>query len=298
MLDEIIEYSEYTCNLNTDHVMRLMPEVFKWKNRMSGLTRALLIIARKELTDRGYFSEAIDSKEQVIDDVKQALREWLGFVNETDAILSKYDSWLKKYYISRIQTEEDERVKPWGEIEKKNSQYEKKLFSDKKTERNDMLAVTYEGIIADAIYMGPLEQYYLVCKDGFGEKLSKNGKTIDSQKKKDAEKIDNVLKLVCTYLIRKRYTGNMANRVNNAELANWTQNREIFKGEYFKGMKFADKNLITKKTIANNYTKVIICPEFITEYDFRIIRKEELAALPEAYIIFSDVGAGKPLIRI
>ena len=90
----------------------------------------------------------------------------------------------------------------------------------------------------------------------------------------------------------------MANRVNNAELANWAQNREIFKGEYYKDMKFAGKDLIIKKTIANNYTKMIICPEYIKEYDFRIISLDEIDNVPNGYEVFSDCGAGKPLLKI
>lgn len=298
MLDENMEYNEYICDLESDNIVRLMPEIFKWKNRMTGLTRALLIIARKELDDRDYFSENTVNRTQIIEDVKQVLREWLGFSDESGEKLSTYNSWLKRYYAERIQTPEaKDTVKPWSEIEKKKKQYGKKLFSDKKSEKNNILAITYESIIADAIHMGPLKQYYLICKKGYDECLYKMGKQINPKGKKGAEHLDNILKLICVYLIKKKYTGNMANRINNAELGNWAQHKEIFKSEYYKGINYAGKDLIIKKTIKKIYGKYIVCPEYLLAYDFRIITADELDDIPSGYELFSDCGAGKPLLK-
>lgn len=277
-------------------MVRLMPEIFKWKNRMTGLTRALLIIARKELADRCFFSEDTENRMQIIEDVKQILSEWLGFHDKSGMQLSNYDSWLERYYADKIYGDgSDDKIKPWSEIEKKKQQYGKKLFSNKKADKNDMLAITYERIIADAIYLGPLRQYYLSCRQGCGERLYKKGKKINPDNKKGAEYIDNILKLICAYLIKKNYTGNKANHINHADLAHWAQNREIFKGEYFKDMEFSGQKLIMKKTISNHYTKMSICPEYLKEYEFQIIPLSEKERMPDGYEVFADAGAGKPL---
>lgn len=297
MLNEIKEYEEYTCDLCSNDTVRFVPEIFKWKNRMSGLGRAMTIIARKELTDRGYFLDCTDnSKENIRNNVRQVLIEWLGFDNENEEKTSNYNSWLKEYYISNIENSNDDTpIKTWSDFEKKKKQYSQKMFDKKITEQNTMLAITYDKVIADAIFWGSLREYYLVCKVGYEKGLTKNGKIINTTSSVGEKRIESVLKLISAYLVKKTYTGNVANLVSKTELAHWTRNKSIFKGGYFKGIRYKGNDLVTNKTIANNSSKIIIFQEYLDDYDFHLVAREEFESVSEGYVFFSDYGAAFPL---
>ena len=85
---------------------------------------------------------------------------------------------------------------------------------------------------------------------------------------------------------------NNANRVNNAELANWAQNREIFKGEYYKGFTYDGRALVVKNTIANCYTKISIDAAYLATYDFHVVECGDVKTVPEGYCCFFDGGTG------
>ena len=257
MLDEIKEYQEYTCNPLLREGVRLNADILFDKGHFNGLGRALTIIAREEMEKRGYF-DLQEEDMTIIEEVVCTLKEWLGFIQEDEETISKYDSWMKKYY-----NDHNENVSSdWDKfVKSRKSQYSKRLFTERiLTEKDTKLEVTYDKVIADAIFQGPLKRYYLICKKGFEQDLYKKSKN-DSAKKlnpklaTDSRLIDNILRLICVYLIKKNYTGNISNNVNLTDLAHWAQNRSVNHGGYFDGLKYKRKNLIISKTIGKNYTK-------------------------------------------
>ena len=297
MLDEIKEYQEYMCDPSAEEGVRLNPAILFDKKHFNGLGRALTTIARGELDRRGYFGLQ-EEDFSIVEEVIFVLKEWLGFGQNGEKTISKYNSWMGKYY---IEYEENVTV-DWDKFVKdKKSQYGKGLFSDKiLTEKDTKLEVTYDKVVADAIYQGPLKRYYLVCKKGFEQDLYKTSKKtfdkrLNSKLATDSRLIDNVLKLICVYLIKKGYTGNIFNNVNLTDVAHWSQSKSINHGGYYDGLKYKGKKLIISKTIGKNYTKKSVCKDFMEIYDFKIIEASQFSGVEEGYTFFSDLGTGKPL---
>lgn len=310
MLNEIKAFEEYTCDLSTKKACRLNEIVFKNKNNLNGLSGAMTVIARGELGLRGYFQASEDKQGEIIKQVIECLREWVGFAEDSSEIITKYNGWLKRYYEERIISLDNSKgktqIKPWDRIKKdKQKQYEAVLINtscDVKEHSN--LAITYERIVADAIFLGPLKRYYLVFRTGAISSLTKNKKPMDPKKPKNGEQIENTLKLISAYLIKKRYTGNNANVVNNADLANWAQCYNIFhdgcvnkkKNGYFDGIMYKNDPVFTHSiTVANNRAKIIVNSDYIKDFDFKIVPEGEFSGVEEDYVFYSDNGCGVPL---
>lgn len=300
MLDEIKEYQEYTCDPLDDKGVRLNAEIFFNKGHFNGLGRALTIIAREELNKRGYFSSQEEDM-TIVEDVIRALKEWLGFVKEDTAAISDYNAWLEKYFNAHKKDDAHKKGSTidWDSFVKlKKSQYGKGLFTDKiLTDKDTKLEVTYDKVVADAINQGPLKRYYLVCKKGFEQDLYKKSKKdadkrLNPKLKTDSILIDNILRLICVYLIKKEYTGNLSNNINLTDIAHWAQNKSINNGGYYDGLKYKRKNLILGRTIGKNYTKKSVCKEYMDAYDFKVIDASVFKTLEDGYTFFSDLGVG------
>lgn len=107
MLDEFREYEECTCPLDGSVMPRLLPANFAVGD--GGLRRALTIVARKELMERGYFDAGQKKQAQILPEVKQVLKEWMGLSKDTDESVSSYDGWLKRYHHTYMESIRDAR---------------------------------------------------------------------------------------------------------------------------------------------------------------------------------------------
>ena len=300
MLNEIKEYEELTGAISSGVACRLNVEVFKRKDRMSGLGRAMTIIARYELEKREYFTAPKEKQKVIVEEVVQCLKEWIGFA-ESDNELTAYNSWLKRYYTEIILplSEDAKAIKPWEKIEKeKKKQYAGKLmdptrdvsdYSNKK--------ISYEQVIADAVYYGPLKRYYMVFHPEVLQSLTKNGKAMDYKKKKNREQLENLLRLVAAYLIKKSYTSNEENIVGFADVANWAQCYAVFKqaSGYFKEIRYEKELVLETKTIAGNETKIILNKGFLEDFGFKVVEEHCFSAPENGYTFIADMGAGQPL---
>lgn len=114
-------------------------------------------------------------------------------------------------------------------------------------------------------------------------------------KKQDKDYMESILKLICVYLIEKEYTGNEYNRLNKAELGNWAQKSEIFKGSYYRDFKYKGEDLEESRTIGKNFLKIKLNPAYLKDYDFQIVEEKHWGDIPDGYCCFSDQGAGKAL---
>lgn len=309
MLNEIKAFDEYTCELSSGNICRLNEEVLKNKNHLNGMTGAMTVIARAELDNRGYFQASESEQRDIIEQVIECLREWVGFADESTKMITSYCNWFKKYYESRIiplDTSEDKtQIKPWEKIkkEKKNGYEDVLVNTTCDVDENSNIKITYERIVADAIFFGPLHRYYLVFKEEAINSLTNNKKQMDPKKKKSGEKIENALKLISLYLLKRAYTGNTANVINNADLANWAQCYTIFhdgcagKKGYFNGIKYNENPLFSNMTVAGNVSKLIVNPNFLSDFDFRIVLENDFEGVSDGYVFYSDLGAGFPLAR-
>ena len=300
MLDEFREYKEYTCDIDDEKPIRFDTRTFLHNNELRGLSRALKIIARKELQDRGYFEQECNDREKIIEEVKNVLIRWTGFSDGlNDSCLKQYYSYLLKKYYDEYKP--DEEISQEEIQKKKTKQYRVKVFDDSSnTGKNNYKMTTFDNSVADAIAEGPLHRYYLVCRKGADKLLNNNGRMLDPSQKKNGEQIDAIFKLIALYLIQKRITGNTYNYVNNAELGNWTHKYAITKDDYFKSkgkiLKYKDKEISQSiKTLSGNVSKIQICPEYLEAGQFRIVEEKDFNGVEEGFTFYSDQGAGKKL---
>lgn len=110
-------------------------------------------------------------------------------------------------------------ISAWSKFRSKKSSYQKALFTDRlpkeelSVNNNDSKAITYEKIIADALDMGPLERYYLVCEESALQAISDRSKHAQ----------DLILKTTSAYLLEKKNCGTDQDYVfvNLTDIANW-----------------------------------------------------------------------------
>jgi len=322
MLNEIREYEQYQevfCSEEDINKFRLMPYVFFKKNHRNGLRRALTIVARKALENRNYFqTEDISLQKNIIDEVKDDLKIWCGFVETDERTTIK--PWLSHYY--ELTNKTNEKFEKWGSFKRYfNSSFNKSFFqSALETDKNSIYEISYDGVIAEAIYFGKLKRYYLVCKKNGVD----NFKVLDSDgvsyrpfdnRKKDLEKIDYIRKFVAAYLLKQKFTAyhNNYNIINNADLANWTQYSDIFKVTFFNQVTYKDKPIYEREPYwvyniddaedyeddsksSKKFKKWQKCKpneNYISDYDFSVISEEEFDKdkLSEGYVFYSDAGS-------
>ena len=313
MLNEIREYTEYTSAIEDMPVLRLMPELFMEKNKLRGLVRAMTVVARAELERVGYFEAPLEQQRELIEGVIAKLRQWCGFGEDVQNNLEQdeaADAWLKCYYEKAIEPLGRPGTLSWAEVvKKKEKQFETTIVGavNKSSETDTMLAISYEKVVANAVHIGPLKRYYLVCREGAEEALESNGNKLrvygKKRKQKDCEKADNVLRLVAAYLLKQRLTGTEANQVNMTDLGYWAQNKKVCDSEYFRsvnkgkeyGIQYKKKRIYSSETIKKNITKIVVNPQYLADFDFQLVEEEEFAGVASGYTFFSDFGAGKPL---
>ena len=160
MLNEIKEYEQYTILPATPKESRLACVNFLKKTKdsvsLSGLERAMTTIARYYL-----FNLNLDETS-----VEEVLKAWCGFNhNENIAEISRdINGWLKRL-IQLMKTNKSNAEKADLALEKlsnKNKQFGKSPLNTNSIE-NNFKEITYEGVIANALTMGRLENYCLIC---------------------------------------------------------------------------------------------------------------------------------------
>ena len=119
-----------------------------------------------------------------------------------------------------------------------------------KTDSNDIKAITYEKIIADAFYKGPLKRYYLCCNK---ESLL-NGFT---EKEKDI-----ILKTIASYLLNKNYniTGQQWVFINKTDIVNWLKN--IHKVDNYK----LNATIFQTQKLGGNIVKLCVNEDWISHF--------------------------------
>ena len=322
MLNEVREYEQYQEVFSSEEdidKLRLMPYVFFKQNHRNGLRRALIIVARKALENRYYFqTEDLSLQVKIIDEVKDDLKIWCGFEKKNEK--SAIRPWLSYYY--ELANKTNEKFEKWDSFKRFfNSAFNKSYFqSALETDKNSIYEISYDGVIAEAIYFGKLKRYYLVCKKNGVENfkvLDSDGKSYRSfdNRRKDLEKIDYIRKFVAAYLLKQKFTAyhNTYNIVNNADLANWTHYSDIFKAIFFNKITYKDAPIYEREPYwvysineeegneddsksskkLKKWQKCKPNENYISDYDFSIISEEEFDKnkLPEGYVFYSDAGS-------
>ncbi len=320
MLNEIREFEQYQevfTDIEDIEKYRLIPSVYfrkgkGKKQKTNGLVRPMTIVARKALELREYYqTKDVVSQKEIIENVKNDLRIWCGFTEQDSSI--GIQPWLRQYYALSKQNNNNH-----GDYEsfcERDKYYSIGIFdSALENDRNTINTINYEKIIADAVFLGPLKRYYLVCKpngmeylealnsDGLGYRHFQNGI-------RDNRNIDYLRKFVAAYLLTQQNTiyHNKYNIVNNVDLGNWTQNTTISKGESFK---FTYKGtpmyqtepywssdpdeVIDRETKKQNNVKCSPNPQYLSDYNFRIISEGDFVKSEveeNGEVFYSDMGS-------
>ena len=293
MLNEIKEYEQYTILPATPKESRLACVNFLKKTKdsvsLSGLERAMTTIARYYL-----FNLNLDETS-----VEEVLKAWCGFNhNENIAEISRdINGWLKRL-IQLMKTNKSNAEKADLALEKlsnKNKQFGKSPLNTNSIE-NNFKEITYEGVIANALTMGRLENYCLIC----------NGNDFETYLQTNSSKIDCDLlcKAIAYYLLQKQFAGQKYVYFNETDLGNWMSKR----GDKLKFKTFLAKDtnvaLFEKKSLygsdkGKNIVKYKVQEDFLTKFKFAIIKQSEIDKIDRIeypnLVIYEDEGSGVPL---
>ena len=192
----------------------------------------------------------------------------------------------------------------------KNQAFSHKLFYPETTKTdNDLKAITYERIIANALELRELKNYCLVCeKDLFEEglvskKTPKKQNTTPilpegSRKDKDSHKHarDLILKITASYLLQKKYTDQEHVYFNQAGIKNWLVLEKVEIGSkalnvFRYGKEKEPAPIFTVTTISNNVTKIKAHPEWIK--NFWLVEEKDIKNLMPGRIYYIDQGASE-----
>ena len=153
-------------------------------------------------------------------------------------------------------------------------------FEKKKKENNDLKALTYEKIIANAFIKGPLKRYYLCCDDC---------NLIDQFNIKDR---DTVLKTIAAYLLNKNNTlpEQEWTYFNKTDVVNWL--KDISKTDDFK----LDASIFQTQKLAGNTLKLRVKEDFVKH--FKIVEENELKEGDQKHgVFFRDDGSHSYLVE-
>lgn len=180
------------------------------------------------------------------------------------------------------------------ELSEKNKTYSKGIFSAaifQKDSDNDVKAITYESIIADALNLGRLETYFLVYTgkdDPFDSNLikkqtDKNPLPVLSANSKNGMKTkylnarDLILKITAGYLLQKIDTEQEYVYFNQTDMKNWLvlEKPDIGGGKdglitFTYGLN--EEPLFSLNTITRNVSKIKLHPGWIK--NFRLVKSD------------------------
>ncbi len=333
MLNEYIEYREYM------QWPVLAPRILTHKNyamtdkKLSGIERPLTVIARKILFDDLGYDELMneESRADAIKKTVDALKAWLAFEeapNVSDSIKDFQTEWFKSFFQEKFGND------AWSDLVlKKQSQFGESLLpqknyslGEKDSQANTYKLITYERIVADAIYQGPLQKKYLVCKIGFEsdivyhvyrsenkktfldhtESLKKSAKGIKSNCSEKLLYSDLLLRFIAAYLMERNRCGQKNVILNKTDLYNWIQSIVPFKGdktkflyssfEYNPRNNLDDTEYLFASEAYDNVSKSRVNQNYLRKYGFMVL--DDVSDLPDGYTFFSDQGSGRPLANL
>lgn len=335
MLDEILEYKEYTWNLNKpeDGTERIKyGTMVRGKAHFGGLERVLTIISRRFLYYYGDNATKSDCNAAFA-----AICAWLGFARSKKNYEKDLDearkteinaiyNWFHKY-IGEVMLVSAGKDKTKLAKLKERQDYlrggefilkmENSCYTIGLGENNDFKILRLDKAVANGICRKRLKRFYLVCNNPFFEeltyktkggyeKLVVNGATAMKNR-------DMLLRVVATYLLENYYSapdGIDSDRLvffNLTNFSNWqyyhkSYKKDVYDTFYYKGNKLIEKFDPAKH---DNQVKIKInreCREWFDKCEWNLIeatdnddKLEEYLKEHPGYCFYRDDGAGKPL---
>ena len=318
MLNEYLEFEAYVTNPTSPNPRvqpKLLTDHFKKGGYLIGIEPVMTMVARGFIFSDEKVARNGSNLQEIIDDTRELLHRWTGFtdndnVKRTDnqrieCWLKKFpeaDSWLKKYWEFQYKTvnkKEEVDGELWNELENK--------WNSRLSNSMDYCAATfnYNNIIANALEAGPLKHRYLAVKkktfveqNGFGWPKEKwFSYLFDYVKGKQDESYMKIMKIVAAYLIKRESHPAAQNEVwiRNGELAGWYGLDDGKNGAgtfYPPGAMWQDRPIYTRESLKRSFSKLSIDLEYLKEFDYRIIEKDEAEKYRETHWILDELGHG------
>ena len=297
MLNEKIEFAEYTCPIKEGMPQRLT--YLNITNGLSGVPRALKIIARYALFELGMNSaKAID-----------LLNAWCGFSTDTmeqtriayKEVFKKLENWLPKYLDYLIKTDESHRKHVENikkELESRKKEWNRVAFFDD-GEKNSENKICFWQIIADAYDEGKLQERYLVVE---GDPFQGVSSGRDENYRKFMLKTVSIYCASCTDKKKKI-------RIGNPELSNWVGsgclsgkkvNNLLKSILYTSGT--VTESLFVKETLESNHNicKIIVSEKWLAATKAKVVTEAEVHIYEDKknVSVYKDVGCTRELVLL
>ena len=213
------------CGFHTD---KALPEITLLKDWLPNYIKVAFLKEKLQVCIDTLAAIIVNTKEKEVlsllksmsfDDTDKDLIEKMNVLEKIEKTLDD-GSFIKK----------DESLKAVKKIIKglealKNKRFNENMFSlsyQYLADLNNYKKITYDRIIANALNIGKLEQYYLVCgTDPFKTKLISKATKEKTTKTLNATDKDIILKITALYLLRKRRTTQNYVEFNKVDMANW-----------------------------------------------------------------------------
>ena len=171
--------------------------------------------------------------------------------------------------------------------------------------RNTMNRLTYEKIIGNAIRHGPLETYYLACRNNRISECYTSNDNIPASLGKELR--DFVLKGTAACMLELSHYGTTCVKdskfvvVNSSDWSNWSMGQKC--QEERKNLFYKNKQLFSVPDIrGQNFLQLMLSQEWIDDCDWRILKGDdeakEFRRQHPKWTILKDQGAGKPLAEL
>lgn len=298
MLDELLEYKEYTDKKILEEVLefnskesasvkrkQIRLKYLNFSNGFSGIKRAMNIIAK-------YFLNKYDQNEEV---AINALKAWAGDkydnkgIKEIDEIAGYIRPELFSFYKLNEEKTSNNKNKLTN-IEELKDKYNDKLRSfnediindDSKASKagiSDFNKVTYKSIVYN-MKNKPLRRNVLVCKEDVLNNVLRDDKSLTTKEK------DYLLKLISVYLLNSKKNQDSVT-VTLTDVYNWSLcNHKSYK---LSDYRFKDGSKLIE--LHNNGLNIKIKLHRILLDNYYIANNEELKIIGQNTILYIDNGS-------
>lgn len=297
MLDELLEYKEYTDKRIIDDVLefnsketssnkrkQIRLKYLNFNNDFSGIKRAMNIIAK-------YFLNKYDQNEEI---AINALKAWAGDeydnkgIKEIDEIAGYIRPELFSFYRANEENTNN-NINKIENIEKLKEKYNNKLKGfnedilneDSKASKagiSDFNKTTYKSIVYN-MKNKPLRRNVLVCKEDVLDKALRNNKPLTPKEK------DYLLKLISVYLLNAKKNQEYVT-ITLTDVYNWClinhKNTKLSEYKFENGEHpiKSDNSNIKSKTILNNVIK----------RNYKVIELNNIESIEYGDTLFMDMG--------
>lgn len=255
MLNEELEYEEI--------ISGVRPGKKAFRGDLEGIRRPLLIIARKKIEE---FSGDRTNKDELITFVKKSLAD---YCISNDISEDKVNSFLE------------------------DTMFQVAAMSLKSRSKSTVHRISFDDIIAEALYRGNLRKWILSYKNADLLGVTWKGTQIDLAKDEYKESWTRVLKIVSCYLINKHYSGQDENVIKWADIAAWLGLGSFEYGKHVKFFEYNGKRIFEQRNISG-VIKITPSEEFLRQFEFRLLEEFSETNVDD-FIYCEDQGVGKLL---